>query len=85
MGGSQYFKQPNVEREKFRILKELKISCSILLFLYLFILLFERLKYMMVHKNGNLLNSDSFPNSKTLKIFYFSKLKNWGNFLNFLS
>ena len=49
---------------------------SICLFLY-WLKLFEHSKYITIYKIGYLWNIDSFSNFKTLKICYFSKLKNF--------
>ena len=43
--------------------------------------LFERSKYMIIHKIENLWNFDSFPNCKVWKTYYFSKLNNFKNLM----
>ena len=45
--------------------------------------LFEDSNYMIIHKIGNFWNFDNIPNSKDLKICYFSKMYNFRNLMIF--
>ena len=84
--GGQHLEQPNVERLIFwnfdiSSIKRTKDSIFyfVIYFLFLYIFeLFEKLKYMIICKIGNLWNFDS--STQTMR-FYFLKLLNFRNFM----